>query len=322
MPAFATHLAIRSRRDVLSCPRESGEEERVARGRLLVQLGLFVLVWLFVSAVGTAPPLVTGLSGSGVSELLLAAVVGLLAAVSGVLVVERVLGGPGLAALGYAPRGRWLADLGYGLALGPVVFAAVLAVLALVGLAHVAAVRLDAAALLASLVALACVGAAEELIMRGVLLQQVARGWGVRAGVIVSSVLFGLMHLPNALAAQVEPSVAGIALVLIGLLGVMFACAYLWTRSLWLPAALHLSWNFAQGPLLGFPVSGTTAPSILETRVAGPAWLTGGAFGPEGGLVGLVALGIAWAAIRVYASGADRAGAPRPARVDTPGGGD
>ena len=57
--------------------------------------------------------------------------------------------------------------------------------------------------------------------------------------------------------------------------------------SLWLAIGLHFAWNFVQGPLLGFPVSGIAAGGLQQVHDAGPAWLSGGAYGPEAGLVGI-----------------------------------
>jgi hypothetical protein len=85
----------------------------------------------------------------------------------------------------------------------------------------------------------------------------------------------------------------------IALAGVAFALAYRATGSLWLPIAYHFMWNYAQGPLLGLPVSGMTFHALAEASPAGPPLWTGGAFGAEGGLVATVVLvvsiaGLAW----------------------------
>jgi uncharacterized protein len=283
----------------------------VSRRRILGQLGLFTLVWLGVTVIGTAPPLLEGLGAVGVPESIAGSVAGLLAAVVGVLVVQRVLRGPSLAQLGFAPRRRWVVDLAVGLVLGPLLFWTVFSVESWLGAATMAGIRLDLGALLTALVAFVCVGAGEELVMRGVVLQQVARGWGTLAGVAVSSVVFALIHVPNVLVAEVDPLVGLLAVAILGLLGLILAAAYLWTERLWLPVALHVSWNFGQGALLGFPVSGTPSEGLVQPTVTGPAWLTGGAFGPEGGVVGLVALGLAGVAVWAYAGAAHRAAPPR-----------
>ena len=77
------------------------------------------------------------------------------------------------------------------------------------------------------------------------------------------------------------------------LAGVWFAVDYWRTRSMWLPLGLHWAWNWTMGSLLGLPVSGITsltAAPLLRATDRGPVWLTGGAYGLEGGLACTAAL--------------------------------
>jgi hypothetical protein len=77
------------------------------------------------------------------------------------------------------------------------------------------------------------------------------------------------------------------------LAGVWFGIAYLRTRSLWFPLGIHWAWNWALGSLFGLPVSGVTSIApypLLQGTDLGPAWLTGGSFGIEGGIACTVAL--------------------------------
>jgi membrane protease YdiL (CAAX protease family) len=87
--------------------------------------------------------------------------------------------------------------------------------------------------------------------------------------------------------------VRGFTFINTALAGIWLAVAYLRTRSLWLPFGLHWSWNWAQASLLGLPVSGISrlAPAPLLNAVnLGPDWLTGGAYGIEGGAACTIAL--------------------------------
>ena len=124
-------------------------------------------------------------------------------------------------------------------------------------------------------------GASEEIMFRGYILQNLREWPGTILAVVISSILFGLVHVFN-------PNFNLFAALNIALAGVAFCYAYLITGTLWLPLAFHFSWNFFQGPVFSFPVSGMISGGLLLTQVsqAGSA-ITGGAFGPEGGLTGL-----------------------------------
>jgi hypothetical protein len=84
------------------------------------------------------------------------------------------------------------------------------------------------------------------------------------------------------------------------LAGLFLAYGYIATRQLWLPIGLHIGWNFFEGTVFGFPVSGLDIYRILRHQVTGPELWTGGAFGPEAGLIVLPALALGAALIYVY----------------------
>lgn len=123
----------------------------------------------------------------------------------------------------------------------------------------------------------------EELSFRGYILQNVSAEWGPVVALLASSVLFGLFHGLN-------PNFSWVALLNIFLAGVLLAVCYLVTKDLWLPMAFHFSWNFVQGPVLSFPVSGLGFGGLLLTEGGGNPLVTGGAFGPEGGLISTAAM--------------------------------
>lgn len=127
------------------------------------------------------------------------------------------------------------------------------------------------------------VGWNEELLSRGYHLQTIASGTSLLWGVVISSSVFGLLHLGNPNATWV--SAAGIFFA-----GVYLAYGYIRTKQLWLPIGLHIGWNFFEGVVFGFPVSGLDVYALTRITVHGPDLWTGGAFGPEAGLIVLPAL--------------------------------
>jgi uncharacterized protein len=128
-------------------------------------------------------------------------------------------------------------------------------------------------------------GAMEEILFRGYLLQTLMQAITFLPAMTVLALLFAVAHSGNS-----NATVIGV--INVGLAAVWLSFAYLKTRSLWLPIGLHASWNFSQTTIFGFPTSGVTFPDFKLCAVAqaGPEWVTGGAFGPEGGALATVAL--------------------------------
>jgi membrane protease YdiL (CAAX protease family) len=140
------------------------------------------------------------------------------------------------------------------------------------------------------------VGWNEELLSRGYHLQTLASGTNLLWGVIISSSLFGLGHLGNPNATWV--SAAGIFFA-----GIFLAYGYLRTGQLWLSIGLHIGWNFFEGVVFGFPVSGLDIYRLIHHQIQGPEIWTGGAFGPEAGLLILPTLAMGSGLIYFYTRG-------------------
>jgi membrane protease YdiL (CAAX protease family) len=122
------------------------------------------------------------------------------------------------------------------------------------------------------------VGWYEELVSRGYWYVNLRDGVGVRTAVIVSSCVFALGHVGNPNATLVSTA------ALIGA-GLFLAWAVLRTGQLWMSVGIHFGWNFFEGPIFGFPVSGMDTFALIRHDATGPPSLTGGAFGPEAGIL-------------------------------------
>jgi len=122
-------------------------------------------------------------------------------------------------------------------------------------------------------------GAAEEALARGWMLPTLSARYKPWVGILLSSLFFAVLHGLN-------PNLSVIALVNLFLFGVFAAFYALREGSLWGISALHAVWNWVQGNFFGLQVSGmeTGGGMLLNLQETGADWLTGGAFGPEGGL--------------------------------------
>jgi len=121
----------------------------------------------------------------------------------------------------------------------------------------------------------------EEVLMRGYVLTNLMGSMNKYAALAVSSLLFSLMHMPNA-------NYSWLSFVELFFAGILLGLSYVYTRNLWFPIALHFSWNFFQGAVFGFNISGRHITSIINhVRPSDTIW-NGGAFGFEGSVLSLV----------------------------------
>jgi len=193
-----------------------------------------------------------------------------------------------LSSVGFVFDRRWMKEIAVGSVLGAC------AMLAAVGMIYaIGGVRfeLDPArsfsALGYGLYVVLFAAMLEEVLFRGFLFQRLLDGIGVWGAQIALALLFAVAHWSNP---GMEGATKLWASIDIGLGAVLLGLAYLRTRSLALPIGLHLGWNWTQGHVLGFGVSGFDHNGWLRPIFEGNAtWLTGGAFGPEASVFGVVA---------------------------------
>lgn len=122
----------------------------------------------------------------------------------------------------------------------------------------------------------------EEILVRGIIFRIVEEKLGSYISLTISSVLFGVFHLAN-------PHGTIISGICITTAGFMLGAAFIYSRNLWFPIALHFAWNFTQSGIFGAITSGNEkTSSLLEAKIQGPEFITGGEFGPEGSIQAIV----------------------------------
>lgn len=290
-------------RSLLAQAFTSPDEPRLRAGWRLASQA--VLLFLFLTATTLAMLIAAGVLGYDLARLQPLSLVELIpttiAMTLSVWVARRAFDRRSFGSLGLRLDRRSPADLLAGFVIAGVIMGAVYALEVAAGW-----LRFDgwawevmppgqlALGWLGGLLGFAAVGFYEELLYRGYQLQNIRDGMNTGWGVFLSSMIFALSHLGN-------PNVTWYT-TLLGLMVSGYFLAYGWVRThqLWLPIGLHIGWNFFEGNIFGFPVSGIDLAGIIRQTPTGPAPVTGGPFGPEAGLILLPALALGAVLIWLY----------------------
>ena len=199
---------------------------------------------------------------------------------------------------GFALTRRWWLDFCFSLALGALLMAGVFGAEYMLGWITVTVFFQTAApsfvygiALYVTLFFSASI--AEEVMSRGYWLRNLAEGLnisriGSRTALLLSygitSLIFSLLHLGNS-------NISWVSIINLVMLGLLFGLPYVLTGELAISIGLHFAWNLFQGNVFGFPVSGLAPKTAyISIQQNGRELWTGGMFGPEGGVVGLIAI--------------------------------
>jgi CAAX protease family protein len=278
--------------------------------RLLLQLALVLGIGFAAGGLVSATLALFGWasSGGGGAEILAGSpiflvansVVSLVTVVISVWLAGRFLDRRRFSGFGLRLDRNWWLDFCFGLSLGALLMTGIFLVelaagwVTVVGTFEATGGGEFFPAILMPLVLFLCVGVSEELLSRGYQLTNLAEGLnfpslgGPKVAVIlawaISSSLFGLGHLGN-------PNATTVSTVNIAFAGLLLGIGYVITGRLAIPVGLHITWNFFQGNVFGFPVSGLepVGATVLSTEQGGPLLYTGGVFGPEAGLLDIAA---------------------------------
>lgn len=179
--------------------------------------------------------------------------------------------------------------LGLGALGGGALFSGTIGLLYLAGSYRITAVA-DWTVIASPLMLAFSVALLEEILLRGILFRMLQQSLGSWIAMLASAAVFGLAHLSND-----EATLMGAASAFLA--GLMFAAAYLLTGTLWTSIGLHIGWNFFQGGIFSVAVSGHASKGLLQGRLLGPDWLSGGNYGAEGSLVALLVMAAVIAAM-------------------------
>lgn len=290
-----TELQPSQNRSLLATIFLSPQERRLRAGwRLLLQTALYLVLAILFT-------IIASVLGLGIGTLgILSEILDFLAVLASVYIARRWLDRRSLESLGLKFSVQSLIDIlaGIGISFLQMGFIYVamflLGWIAFKGFAwNFDPINIVIAGVINFFIIFIVVGFKEEILSRGYHLQTIASGINLFWGVMISSAIFGLLHLANPNATWI--SAAGIFFA-----GLYLAYAYIRTQQLWLSIGLHIGWNFFEGVVFGFPVSGLDIYPLIRIDVHGPQIWTGGAFGPEAGLIVLPSLILGAVLIYLY----------------------
>ena len=248
------------------------------------KVAAFMCVVLFAVTCGILPLRLAGVESPMGERLILLA-----ASLAATWVLTRFFNHKPLRAVGFWIHGGTLREIGMGCFLGFLMMAGIYIVefaLGFVapsgaGLTWPGALRVGAL----SFLWFGAAAAAEEILFRGYAFQTLIQAVTFLPATILMAVVFGFAHYQN-------PHVTFYSLANVVIAGILFSFAYMKTRGLWLPLGIHFAWNFSQTTLFGLPTSGMADAehAIVHSTQSGPAWIGGGDFGPEGGVLATIAL--------------------------------
>ena len=176
--------------------------------------------------------------------------------------------------------GSWV---GKGLLLGIGYFSVITAILAIFGMYRIDGYDVNIIRLIGCFIFYLVIAVGEEIIFRGIIFRMIAERWNVAIALVVSSLLFGAIHIVN-------PDASTWTSVAIAIeAGLLLGAAYSFSGNLWLPIGIHWAWNFMEGNIFGFYVSGHPENyRLLTPSISGPDILTGGDFGPEASIIAVI----------------------------------
>ncbi|WP_170110745.1 CPBP family intramembrane glutamic endopeptidase [Flavilitoribacter nigricans] len=209
----------------------------------------------------------------------LVVIIGTMAAL---FIVRKLISKQSLVSAGLATD-KGVREFGEGWLLGMVLVTVGYVLLVISGMAASTGFNFQPATLIGWFVLFLLQPFAEELLFRGYLMSLLARYFNIKVAVLISALVFALVHASN-------DGFSTMGFITISIAGLLFGLLFLKTGQLWLATGMHAAWNFMQGVAYGFPTSGIRTYSLTNTTTSGPDWLSGGAFGFEGSILAILLL--------------------------------
>jgi uncharacterized protein len=191
--------------------------------------------------------------------------------------------------------GRWLKNLVLGMICGILAISIGFGISVMFGFVKIHSIAFSPFDFTNYLIIFCLVSISEELMTRGLMLSTLMEGMNKYIALLIVAIIFGALHMFN-------DNVTTLSLINISLAGIFLGISFIHNRSLWFPIGLHFTWNFFQGPVFGYEVSGHKNISIIEQTIHGNDTFTGGEFGFEGSIIAIPIMIVAILGIHIYYS--------------------
>jgi membrane protease YdiL (CAAX protease family) len=190
---------------------------------------------------------------------------------------RRFLDRKTLMSMGFSIKNRFR-DISAGFLIALLLFVGGSLILIFLNSIGITFIRFELGSFLLSLLLFVIVALNEEILMRGYILNNLMDSMNRYWALLISAIIFSVLHGMN-------PNISFLAIINLMLAGIILGSSYIFTRNLWFPISLHLFWNFFQGPVLGYSVSGMKIDSVFKVTLFGNTSVNGGQFGFEGSIV-------------------------------------
>lgn len=273
--------------------------------KIKMPVGLRIFLYLLVFFIGGAIFQVIGMNISGIDMMelgqtneidvgvhLILSLWGLIPLIFFTFIFRKYLDNKSITSLGFSLKGRgvdWLA----GLLAALIIIAGGSLILQLTGYVEITQLPAHYKVLGLNFLLFTVVALTEEISMRGYVLNNLLSVMNRYAALTITAVLFAGMHGLNA-------NLTWLSMLNLFLAGLILGATYIFTKNLWFPISLHLFWNFFQGPILGYNVSGQVTESLFSAVPVGNPIINGGEFGFEGSIVCSLLIVLVTAGVFVY----------------------
>ena len=213
----------------------------------------------------------------GVTGMTVLSLLELICTLLTVLLFRKFIDKKSILSLGFKFK-EYRNDLFAGMGWGFVIILVGFMVLWISGAVNITGIRFNPSGISTYFILFIIVALNEEILTRGYILSNLMDSMNRYAALILTAILFSAMHIMND-----HSSVFSTFNIFIS--GILLGVYFIYRRNLWFSIGMHLTWNFFQGPVFGFGVSGHATESIIITDITGPELINGGKFGLESSIV-------------------------------------